>query len=119
MNNQITTADRSRMISDLIAEIDAHIDAIQDMTDDGFVLMFETSGYCVNTDSADLCAGSVTRATIYTQENLDACEKYGVGIPPYRDGTGEFAKLVSLRDAKWRQIADASRAIENFIKYTV
>lgn len=110
MNAHISTTERNAMIDQLIAEIDEHTDRIQAMPDAGYVLMFD-NGLCVNTDGNDLCAGSVTKATIFTQENLDACEKYGVGIPPYSNGNGEFAKLVSLRDAKWRQLRDANDAL--------
>lgn len=115
MNAHITTTDRNAMIDQLIAEIDARTDRIQAMPDAGFVCMFDIDGSCVDTETSThrtpMSSGCVTRATVYTQEQLDACAEYGVGIPAYRNGLGEFAKLVSVRDAKWRQLRDANDAI--------
>lgn len=115
MNNQITTAQRTKVINDIIADIDDRIGRIMDMSDDGFVCMFDTDGSCVDTETSThrhpMSAGCVTRATVYTQDQFDACERYGVGIPAYRNGNGEFAKLVPVRDAKWRQLRDANDAI--------
>lgn len=117
MNKPFTQSNRDKVIDQLIDEIDQRISQIMDMPDDGFVCMFDVDGSCVDSENFThrnaMSSGCLTRATIYTLEQLDACSEYGLGIPCYRNGNGDFARLVTVRDAKWRQLRDANEAIDH------
>lgn len=113
MNAHITPAQRNEMINKMITDINNHIALINDMPDDGFVFMFD-NGVCVNCDAArdGHLSFSILAATVITQAELDACEKYGVGFPAYQNGKGEFPKLTRVRDAKFRAICDLNMTLE-------
>ena len=95
-----TTVTKAELIANLLEETQAEIFKIHAMTDGGYVQI--CGDLFVN---ETLFLGGLLKAVVYTDAQMQACEDHGVGVPSYTNGNGEKSCLISVKQAKRKDIA--------------
>ena len=75
------------------------------------VLMFPSNGLCINSAGT---VGGVMFAEVYTDETLANLASWEMGLPSYRNGNGEAARLVSLASAVAFNTAEVGKVLATF-----
>ena len=115
-------ATRLALIESLIADHKAYTVELQALPTDGYVQICGENFYLQSdrnssylSGHSDSTLGGLLGAFVYTDENLWACERYGVGIPSFTNGNGDKSILITRSKAK-RIALDAAQAHIEFLK---
>ena len=106
-------ATRTALIESLIADHKAYLVELQALQADGYVQICGENFYLQAESQAHL--GCLLGAFVYTEENLWACERHGVGIPSFTNGNGDKSILITRCKAK-RIALDAAQAHIEFLQ---
>ena len=106
-------ATRTALIDSLIADHESYVVELQALPTDGHVQICGENFYLQAESQAHL--GCLLGALVYTDENLWACERHGVGIPSFTNGNGDKSILIKLSKAK-RIALDAAQAHIEFLQ---
>ena len=115
-------ATRLALIESLIADHKAYTVELQALPTDGYVQICGENFYLQSdrnssyfSGHSDSTLGGLLGAFVYTDENLWACERYGVGIPSFTNGNGDKSILITRCKAK-RIALDAAQAHIEFLQ---
>jgi hypothetical protein len=113
---------RLALIDSLIADHESYVVELQALQADGYVQICGENLYLQSdrnssylSGHSDSTLGGLLGAFVYTDENLWACERHGVGIPSFTNGNGDKSILITRSKAQ-RIALDAAQAHIEFLK---
>ncbi len=107
----LTTPEARTVAAEAISMFMHRRKVLKGLRPQGHVVMF-SNGLCIKHDTKlGVRAVSVENADIYTNKTLSRMANWGFGVPAYRNGNDELARLVARADAIALTIANLEAAI--------